>query len=166
MKTVTNIKQRSAIPRPVIRSIAGTLLGCSLLSPGVVTQLGHAAEPFTDQRQLGTKYSPLEQITRENVANLEVAWEYHTGELSTSSTSLDAFQDEPTLVEGNLVVCTTSRRLIALDPETGTERWVFDPEGTGSGMKKCRGISAWRDDRAPENASCRTRISSGQQIID
>jgi len=164
MKTVTYTlltKIRFAIARPGIRSLTKVLPSVSLLTLVVVTPFVGAAEPFTDQRQLGTKYSPLRQITNKNVSNLELAWEYHTGELGTSNTSLDAFQDEPTLVEGSLVVCTTSRRLIALDPETGRERWVFDPEGSGHGMKKCRGISTWRDDKAAENASCKTRIFLG-----
>src|SRR3546814_2934913 len=33
-----------------------------------------------DQHQSGTKYSPLSQINTGNVGNLELAWEYHTGE--------------------------------------------------------------------------------------
>jgi quinoprotein glucose dehydrogenase len=81
--------------------------------------------------------------------------------LSTAKTSLDAFEDEPSLIEGNLVVCSTSRRLIALDPATGRQRWIYDPKGKSLGMKKCRGISAWTDDRAPAGASCKTRIFVG-----
>src|SRR6202030_2626922 len=86
-----------------------------------------AAESFTSQRQLGLKYSPLTQINVGNVQDLTLAWEYHTGETSTATTSLDAFEDEPSLIEGNLVVCSTSRRLIALDPATGKQRWIYDP---------------------------------------
>ncbi len=65
------------------------------------------------------QYSELDQINAQNVHQLEKAWEYHTGEIATSNKSLNAFEDEPSLIEGNLVVCTTSRRLIALDPKTG-----------------------------------------------
>src|SRR5262245_36234489 len=92
----------------------------------LVTAAANAAETFTDQRQLGLKYSSLVRINRTNVKNLQLAWEYHTGDLRTSSKALEAFEDEPSLIEGNLVVCTTSRRLIALDPATGKERWVYD----------------------------------------
>lgn len=114
-----------------------------------------AAESFTVQRQMGLKYSPLTQINAGNVQDLTLAWEYHTGEMSTSKTSLDAFEDEPSLIDGNLVVCSTSRRLIALDPATGKQRWIYDPKGTTGGMKKCRGISAWTDDLAAADASCK-----------
>ncbi len=118
-----------------------------------------AALSQTDQHQLGDKFSPLAQINRENVAGLELAWEYHTGEVPPETTeSLIAFEDQPSLIEGNLVVCSTSRRLIALDPRTGEERWVYDPGDRKVGMRKCRGIASWVDRQAPAEASCRTRI--------
>jgi quinoprotein glucose dehydrogenase len=121
----------------------------------------YSAEPFTDQRQLGLKYSPLTQINAGNVTKLQRAWEYHTGEAFGDPKSLYAFEDEPSLIEGNLIICTTSRRLVALDPATGRQRWAYDPKMKGLGMKKCRGISAWTDGAAPEGAACRTRIFLG-----
>jgi quinoprotein glucose dehydrogenase len=137
----------------------GALLALSLISLDIGAT--HAAETFTDKRQMGTKYSPLTQINASNVANLQQAWEYHTGEVSHDSKVLDAFEDEPSLIDGNLVVCTTSRRLIALDPVTGKQRWVYDPKSKATGMKKCRGISAWTDDTAPVGAMCKTRLFLG-----
>ncbi|NND66990.1 MAG: PQQ-binding-like beta-propeller repeat protein, partial [Halioglobus sp.] len=79
----------------------------------------------------------------------------------STSDSLIAFEDQPSLIEGNLVVCTTSRRIIALDPATGTERWVFDPEDRRVGMQKCRGIASWIDDAAPDGSHCKTRVLLG-----
>src|SRR3546814_13228378 len=68
-----------------------------------------------------TKYSPLSQINTGNVGNLELAWEYHTGETPPKDlkNALVAFEDQPSMIDGNLVVCTVSRRVIALDPQTG-----------------------------------------------
>jgi quinoprotein glucose dehydrogenase len=123
--------------------------------------LADAAEPFTDQRQMGTKYSPLTQISADNVGNLQTAWEYHTGEISLDNKALDAFEDEPSLIDGNLIICTTSRRLIALDPASGKQRWVYDAKAQATGMKKCRGISAWTDAAAPAGAMCKTRLFLG-----
>jgi quinoprotein glucose dehydrogenase len=119
------------------------------------------AESLASEHQLGRKYSPLAQINAKNVDDLQLAWEYHTGELNKGNKSLDAFVDEPTLVEGNLVICTPSRRLVALDPATGKERWIYAPSGKGFGMNKCRGIATWVDAQAPATASCRTRILLG-----
>lgn len=121
----------------------------------------NATEALTTQRQLGVKYSPLAQIDKTNVTNLQPAWEYHTGETDSGKAGLQAFEDEPSLIEGNLVVCTVSRRLIALDPATGKERWVFDPKDKATLMRKCRGIAAWTDDSAPADAACKTRLFLG-----
>jgi membrane-bound PQQ-dependent dehydrogenase (glucose/quinate/shikimate family) len=121
----------------------------------------HAAESFTNTRQMGLKYSNLTQINAANVKDLQQAWEYHTGETSHDNKVLDAFEDEPSLIDGNLVVCTTSRRLIALDPVTGAQRWIYDPKAKPNGMRKCRGISAWTDDTAAAGTMCKTRIFVG-----
>ncbi|MBP6725271.1 MAG: PQQ-binding-like beta-propeller repeat protein, partial [Halioglobus sp.] len=144
-------------------SLRGLLQAGSMLALAAIGQPGIAAAPAVDQHQLGTKYSPLTQINRDNVAALELAWEYHTGETPPAGTtkSLIAFEDQPSLIEGNLVVCTTSRRLIALDPRTGAERWVFDPKDRKVGMQKCRGVANWVDREAPAEASCQTRIFLG-----
>ncbi|MFT5481393.1 MAG: quinoprotein glucose dehydrogenase [Halieaceae bacterium] len=116
-----------------------------------------------DQHQTGTKYSALQQINRGNVADLELAWEYHTGEVPPKDTAdnLIAFEDQPSLIAGNLIVCTTSRRIIALDPATGKERWAFDPRDRKVGMRKCRGIASWVDKEAPTGSDCKTRIFLG-----
>jgi quinoprotein glucose dehydrogenase len=120
-------------------------------------------DPAADQYHEGTKYSPLNQINTSNVASLQMAWEYHTGELPPKDAKgkFIAFEDQPSLIDGNLVVCTTSRRLIALDPQTGKQRWVFDPKERTVGMQKCRGISHWVDSKAAEGAACKSRIFLG-----
>jgi len=99
----------------------------------------------------GSRYSPLNQITRENVEHLKVAWEYHTGDFSTGNDgkaeSTTAFEATPILVRDTLYVPTPFNRIIALDPETGEERWVYDPEidlsGSYANQLICRGISYW-----------------------
>lgn len=120
-----------------------------------------AADP--ESHQLGTKYSPLKQINKTNVTQLEKAWEYHTGEVpkKDGAQALIAFEDQPTLVDGNLLVCTTTRRVIALDPATGKQRWVFDPQDKKVGMQKCRGVSHWVDPEAAEGTHCKSRIFLG-----
>jgi len=147
-----------AIRRRVPR--LGALAALTLCFAGYITPLS-AGEPFTDQRQLGLKYSPLKQINAGNVQQLDRAWEFHTGELDTNKQALDAFEDEPSMIAGNLVICTPTRRLIALDPATGAARWTYDPKTQANGMKKCRGISAWTDGAALDTAACKIRIFLG-----
>src|SRR5215211_1387382 len=76
----------------------------------------------------GSRYSPLTQITRDNVGRLAEAWVYHHGEpVPEAGREGPAFESTPLLV-GNLLYVTSPRgRVIALDPESGAERWVFDP---------------------------------------
>lgn len=118
------------------------------------------AEPsVVDQHQLGTKYSTLTQINPTNIKDLEVAWTFHTGDLAPEGEmGLYAFEDRPSLIEGNLVVCSISRRLFALDPATGKQRWTYDPKSSSKRMLKCRGIANWVDSAAEVGKQCQSRI--------
>lgn len=155
--------------KPSTPGIGRILYGCLLLGLTAVQHPAHAGQSVVDQNQTGARYSPLKQITADNVANLEVAWKYHSGEVPPKDPkgSLIAFEDHPSMIDGNLIVCTPSRRVIALDPQTGRQRWVFDPKdpvGVGPNkihMQKCRGISHWVDRQAAEGAHCKSRIFLG-----
>src|SRR5687768_1171709 len=69
----------------------------------------------------GAHSSPLADITPENVAALEVAWTYRTGDVATHGDGMagTAFEATPIMVEGLLYVVTPYSRAIALDPESG-----------------------------------------------
>ncbi|MDD1650978.1 MAG: pyrroloquinoline quinone-dependent dehydrogenase [Methylococcaceae bacterium] len=143
------------------RRIGGLVRGLFFVASALVLQ-ANAADPAVDQHQLGTQYSPLAQINRDNVANLELAWEFHTGDVPGGNRpGLIALEDHPSLIEGNLVVCSIKRRLTALDPATGEKRWSFDPEEPDLSTKKCRGISSWVDREAAQDSPCRSRIFLG-----
>lgn len=100
----------------------------------------------------GMRHSPLAQITRENVAELAVAWVYNTGELEryegTALAESAAFEATPLMVDGALYFTTPTNRVIALDAGTGAERWVYDP---GIDLQRdyaevtSRGVSTWVD---------------------
>lgn len=111
----------------------------------------------------GTRYSPAAVITRENVAELEVAWTYRTGETDSRFETVKptSFEATPLVREGTMYLGTPLGRVIALDAETGTERWVFDPEirrDVAYGDFANRGVSMWTDDQAPPGTPCRTTI--------
>ena len=78
----------------------------------------------------GMRYSPLKQIHKNNVTQLRVAWTYRLGEISASHQypTFTAFEATPLVVDGVLYVPTPYARLVALDAETGKERWTFDPK--------------------------------------
>jgi quinate dehydrogenase (quinone) len=97
----------------------------------------------------GMRYSSLNQINRSNVAQLQRAWTYHTGEialgLGETRSRVTAFQNTPLVVDGVLYLSTPSNRVIALDAETGTELWQFDPQA-GTGRRRFqshRGVAYW-----------------------
>jgi quinoprotein glucose dehydrogenase len=78
----------------------------------------------------GLRYSPLANINRSNVQQLQVAWTYHTGDLSDGKQYpiLSAFECTPLVVDNVLYLTTPFGRVIALDAETGNPRWAFDPK--------------------------------------
>lgn len=113
--------------------------------------------------QGGSRFSPLDQINRGNVAQLKVAWTYRTGEAPEKSVVGDkaAFEATPILVDGTLYLSTPFSRVIALNPETGAERWVFDPKvSTISYYAEVtsRGVSTWPNSALRDGDARRRRI--------
>jgi quinoprotein glucose dehydrogenase len=101
--------------------------------------------PAYGRTQSGLRYSPLAQINDQNVKDLQVAWEYHTGESRTENDSgATTNQVTPIKVGNNLYLCTMHQRLVALDPVTGKEKWSFDPKLKADNTYQhltCRGVS-------------------------
>ncbi len=98
----------------------------------------------------GTRYSPLADITRDNVKRLEVAWTYRTKDNAEGFVSGDdrAFEATPLMVDGTLYLSTPTGRVAALDAETGAERWTFDPKCDPKrdfSEVTSRGVSTWVD---------------------
>lgn len=112
----------------------------------------------------GMRYSPLTQIDRDNVAQLEIVWTYRTGDVSDGSTypRKSSFEATPILFDGALYFSTPFSRVIALDPETGSELWTYDPRidlsVRYSESLVSRGVEAWTDTAATEGEPCGRRI--------
>ncbi len=112
----------------------------------------------------GMRYSPAAQITKENVARLAIAWTYHTGEAERRGDAFakSAFELTPILADGKLLVCSPFDRVAALDPASGQELWVFDPELSPAlrpaNSFKCRGVAVWHDPSAAPGAGCAARV--------
>jgi len=144
--------------------LAGTALACS----GSPEPAGDG--PIAEWREYGgtkagTRYSPVTQIDRDNVDQLEVAWTYHTGDVDDGEETLlgTAFQNTPIVVGGTLYVCTPRNRVIALDAQTGQEKWVYDAnvDTTGMYIVTCRGVSHYFDSKVASGQPCRERIFMG-----
>src|SRR5438477_9398631 len=112
----------------------------------------------------GMRYSPLSQINRENVSKLKIAWTFHTGDVSDGSQDKrrSGFETTPILVDGTLFFTTPFNRVIALDPQTGKQRWAYDPKidltlDYGDGLVN-RGVATWLDPMRASGQGCRRRI--------
>ncbi len=102
------------------------------------------------------KYSPIADINRDNVANLQVAWswEAHESPIAAADGQLPArpgqFQATPLAIHDTLIFSTPYNRVIAMDALTGREYWAFDPESwkgygqpsNGTGLVH-RGVATW-----------------------
>ncbi|WP_279249311.1 pyrroloquinoline quinone-dependent dehydrogenase [Candidatus Marimicrobium litorale] len=115
----------------------------------------------------GTHFSRANQITPDNVANLEVAWHHRSGDYrearksGASRLAQSSMQVTPILVEDRLYYCSPFNRVISLDAETGAELWAFDPKVNMDNhpvLTHCRGVSSWRSNR---EGFCEHRIFVG-----
>lgn len=94
-------------------------------------------QPGGNVRQ--TKFSPLDQINKENVKELEVAWIYNSGDMSGN------VQLNPSIINGIMYITTPAQVLIAVDATDGSEIWRFNPARAGEKFGGVnRGISYWQ----------------------
>jgi quinoprotein glucose dehydrogenase len=152
---------------PALLLVLLPLLSCG--EPAPIDYSGPtAAWPEYGSDKGGMRYSPLTQITTENVNDLEVAWVYNHGDFSDGRGAYGrtSFQATPIVIGDSLYFCTAFNRVIALDPETGEERWSFDPEledkkGPGPYPLTCRGVAYWAAARPQRKRPCSERIFTG-----
>ena len=108
----------------VIRiGVAGALV---LACAGMLRMLMAASDPAADGWPVyghdpgGMRFSPVNQITRENVSQLKVAWIAHTGDVwdtklpGWQDRKRTAFENTPILADGTLYVTTPVNRVVAL----------------------------------------------------
>jgi len=97
---------------------------------------------------MGSRYSPLAEINRENVSSLTMAWTFHTGEPLPTSSAKRSLEVTPVVVNGVMYVSTPLGKVFAVDPLTGREIWRYDAKvdaSTRFGDFTNRGVSIWRD---------------------
>jgi quinoprotein glucose dehydrogenase len=95
------------------------------------------------------RYSPLDQVNRDNVSGLKIAWTYHTKDAAEGTT----IECTPIVIDGVMYVTTVRTRVVALDAATGRELWTFDPYAGPAPAKPWirasggvnRGVAYWSD---------------------
>ena len=104
----------------------------------------------------GMKYSPLDQIDRGNIGELGIAWRAPLPDLAFRDDPILSrvrYQDTPLMVNGTLYTVTGLGIVMALDPASGAQRWVHDPESYRIGRPNnggflSRGVGYWTDGSA------------------
>ncbi len=90
-----------------------------------------------------SSYSPLDQINKENVDQLEVAWTYRTNDLDEDSYS--TIETNPIVVDDILYGASPLLKVFALDAATGKELWSFDPFEDDRASGYMRSVVYWED---------------------
>lgn len=123
--------------------------------------------------EFGDRYSPLRQITPQNVHKLQEAWRIRTGDLPTDNDPVELTnQNTPLKVNGKLYACTAHSKVLALDPDTGAEIWRFDPQikspvgFKGFAHMTCRGVSYYDENNyVNADGSPAPKISDAGQAV-
>ncbi|PVX61197.1 glucose/quinate/shikimate family membrane-bound PQQ-dependent dehydrogenase [Paraburkholderia unamae] len=101
--------------------------------------------PAYGRDQQGTRYSPLQQITPENVHDLQVAWTFRTGDMKGPNDPVEITSEVTPIKIGDLLyLCSPHQILFALSAQTGELKWKFDRKLQADPSFQhvtCRGVS-------------------------
>lgn len=166
--------------RPQKQRLRWFSIGCALVGTAATIGYGYSASWFKPDPILdlagpvagwdhwgndagGMRYSPLTQITPENIYALKPAWTYHIGKIDAPAHSSSTFEATPIIAENRLYTCSGTTKIVSLDPETGKEIWTFDPKSDNFSTYQlnCRGVTYIRQDSVAEAMPCAGRIMVG-----
>jgi quinoprotein glucose dehydrogenase len=159
----------------VTRVLGVTMMAAALVACGRHSIERNANAPIEEWPTYGndpgsSRYSPLAEINPQNVNDLKLAWTFHTGDVARGGGTWNGqkvwagstFEATPLMVDETLYVASPFNRIIALDPETGREKWVFDPKldriGYYGDYFTCRGLATWVDPESPPGQACHRTI--------
>lgn len=129
------------------QTVNGTLSGTPNAQAATAPASGvEAADwPAYGRTLQGTRYSPIAQITPDNVKNLKVAWIFRTGDTKGPNDPVEITNEVTPLKIGDLLyTCSPHQILFALDAQTGKLKWKFDPKLKADPSFQhvtCRGVS-------------------------
>jgi quinoprotein glucose dehydrogenase len=143
----------------------GTLLVAGTFYDAVDAQFNKApAKPSTEWPTYGhdpggMRFSPLTELTPANVGELQVAWTYHmrpapppggaaappppSGRGRGRGSGFAVSGTTPLVIDGVMYITSPYGRVVALDPTTGKEMWVYQ---VPSGVPSTRGAEYWPGD--------------------
>lgn len=110
--------------------------------------------------QGGTRYADVDQLTPENVAGLEVAWQFETRATPRPGGAAGlAFETVPLKIGNTLYACSPHNVIFAIDAVTGKQIWKYDPKTDDRGLAfaNCRGVAYHAVPAAPD-VPCAARV--------
>lgn len=121
-----------------------------------VTPLGEGDWRSYGNDSGGTRFSPLSQITPQNVAQLTLAWSSRIG--PGDGAPLPELEVTPIKVDRSLYLCSGTNDIIALDAESGRELWRYRArtDSRYALVQACRGVAYYR--AADSSSPCAARI--------
>src|ERR1700681_1592030 len=91
---------------------------------------------------MSQRYSPLDQVTPQNVKNLELKWVFQ-------ARSLEKFEATPLVIDGIMYTVQAPNDVVALDPVTGRVFWAYSsspsPLSRPGGGRVNRGVAVSGD---------------------
>ena len=136
-------------PTPAVKALACAVIGAALMLPARAQKKESGDWPSYGRDPGAQRFSPLTQITPENVQQLQPAWSFDTG--------ATAMQVTPLVIDGVLYV-PAGGNIFALEPETAKVLWKFSYEGMSH-----RGLAYWPGD-GKVGARFYTGASDGRMI--
>ena len=88
-----------------------------------------------------TNSSDLKQINKANVAKLQPAWTYESGDAGKGT----EIQCNPLVIDGVLYGTSAKQKVFALNAATGQPLWQFDPSEGKPARGRNRGLVMWQE---------------------
>ncbi|WP_340647829.1 membrane-bound PQQ-dependent dehydrogenase, glucose/quinate/shikimate family [Pseudoxanthomonas winnipegensis] len=89
----------------------------------------------------GSRFAALDQINRDNIKDLKVAWTYRTGDIAQSNGNGAEDQTTPLQIGQKVFLCTPHNNVIALDAASGKQLWKREINAQSSVWQRCRGLA-------------------------
>src|ERR1700722_5197028 len=108
-------------------STAGLAVACLLSTAGIALAADPGTEdpnnwPQYNRTANAGRYSPLDQINKDNVGKLSVAWIAHGGDITMG------LQETPIVIDGLIYSISSGDKVAALDGKTGEQIWSYEPK--------------------------------------
>ena len=163
-----------ALGLAVLTVVFGLVVG-QINKPGVDSPVPGARGPFGDPALIkagmdwpayggsdaAQRYSPLNQINKDNVGQLERAWTFRTGDLPGQRFGAET---TPLKIADTIYLCSARNKMFALDANTGKQKWAYDPKVPDDQIPytaACRGVTYYAVPNADQAHPCATRIIEG-----